>query len=217
MKWPFQPAEDNDRISTDVKHCKESNQPAGFRALWREREDKMTKNYGIGLGHGRGKRGGKGKSTSRGSDRGIRQGRGTGCRGRRGMTKGGSLSPAPGSSSFPESERTEHEIQVFQARNEILRHLLQSINSQIAKMEKTETALPSWRNMKSGRSSVEERNVSATRAVVDKARCVRCGICVDICPEQAIFMNWEVMIDSNKCNGCGTCVDECPNEALSLS
>lgn len=55
-------------------------------------------------------------------------------------------------------------------------------------------------------------------AVVDQEYCTGCGLCVDVCPEQAISMslNYTVAIDSGMCTGCGSCVDECPNEAISL-
>ena len=55
-------------------------------------------------------------------------------------------------------------------------------------------------------------------AVVDQERCVSCGLCVELCPEQAISMslNYIVAIDPGTCTGCGSCVDECPNEAISL-
>ena len=57
-------------------------------------------------------------------------------------------------------------------------------------------------------------------AAIDQERCMNCGLCVDLCPEQAINMNsnnYTVEIDSSKCTGCGSCVDDCPGEAISLS
>lgn len=54
-------------------------------------------------------------------------------------------------------------------------------------------------------------------AVIEREQCTCCGLCIDICPLQAISLNDAVMIDSSKCMGCGSCVNECPNEAISLS
>ena len=56
-------------------------------------------------------------------------------------------------------------------------------------------------------------------AVLDQERCMNCGLCVDLCPEQAISMssNYTVVLDSSKCTGCGSCINECPNEAISLA
>jgi NAD-dependent dihydropyrimidine dehydrogenase PreA subunit len=54
-------------------------------------------------------------------------------------------------------------------------------------------------------------------AVVDTDRCAGCGICVDACLQQAIWMNHGIAaIDRQRCTGCGTCIAECPQEALAL-
>jgi NAD-dependent dihydropyrimidine dehydrogenase PreA subunit len=56
-------------------------------------------------------------------------------------------------------------------------------------------------------------------AAVDRERCMNCGLCVTLCPEQAISMgpNYTVLIDSSQCTGCGSCINECPTEAISLA
>jgi len=53
-------------------------------------------------------------------------------------------------------------------------------------------------------------------AVVDETMCVECGICVDVCPADAISVNGKAEIDTEKCTGCGACVDECAQGAISL-
>ena len=53
-------------------------------------------------------------------------------------------------------------------------------------------------------------------AVVDAEKCVECGICVDVCPADAISVNGKAEIDHEKCTGCGACVDECSQDAISL-
>lgn len=53
-------------------------------------------------------------------------------------------------------------------------------------------------------------------AQVDNEKCTLCGLCVDLCPTQAITMNDFVKIAPEKCTGCGTCVSECPSEAISM-
>jgi Fe-S-cluster-containing hydrogenase component 2 len=52
---------------------------------------------------------------------------------------------------------------------------------------------------------------------VNQDLCTQCGICVDICPFNALALNsgmiaaiWE------KCMGCGVCVGQCPQGALAL-
>jgi len=52
-------------------------------------------------------------------------------------------------------------------------------------------------------------------AVMDKAKCVECGVCRDHCRFDAISDALEV--DSVLCEGCGVCVVVCPEEAISLN
>lgn len=68
-----------------------------------------------------------------------------------------------------------------------------------------------------GKLPAEEKGICEVAAVVDKEKCICCGICADACPEQAISIDDEAVIDPGKCNACGTCISVCPNEAISLS
>jgi Pyruvate/2-oxoacid:ferredoxin oxidoreductase delta subunit len=94
---------------------------------------------------------------------------------------------------------------------------LRSINARIPRIEGTgvKPSLPG--DMNSAKSSNAERRIPLLTAIVNKERCMCCGICVAVCPEHAISINDELMIDSDRCNGCGSCIKECPNEAISLS
>ncbi len=47
-------------------------------------------------------------------------------------------------------------------------------------------------------------------------RCITCGDCQAICPQEAIHLESEHRIDRNHCNGCGLCVKSCPSGALIL-
>jgi len=51
-------------------------------------------------------------------------------------------------------------------------------------------------------------------AVIDKTKCVECGLCRDACRFDAI--NDTIEVDPFLCEGCGVCVVTCPNEAISL-
>jgi len=51
-------------------------------------------------------------------------------------------------------------------------------------------------------------------AVIDKTKCVECGLCRDACRFDAI--NDALEVDPFLCEGCGACVVTCPNEAISL-
>jgi len=51
---------------------------------------------------------------------------------------------------------------------------------------------------------------------VDKSKCVGCGVCVDVCPVDAIKIEKEKAVVSSECVECGACVIQCPREAISL-
>jgi len=50
---------------------------------------------------------------------------------------------------------------------------------------------------------------------IDKEKCNGCGLCVSICPVQAIsLIQNKAFIDQKKCNECLQCMDECPAYAI---
>ncbi len=54
-------------------------------------------------------------------------------------------------------------------------------------------------------------------AKVNKDLCIDCGICVEKCPMEAIFLDDSIpIIDENKCIGCGVCSHNCSNDAIKL-
>lgn len=55
---------------------------------------------------------------------------------------------------------------------------------------------------------------------IDVFQCALCGVCKDICPTEAIYINPNrkaLMIDYAKCFFCGLCVEHCPEYALIFS
>jgi len=54
-------------------------------------------------------------------------------------------------------------------------------------------------------------------AKIDPERCTGCGICVEVCPQEAIKVYDIAEVDGEKCTDCGTCVEECPNEAITIT
>ncbi|BAF58667.1 MAG: 4Fe-4S dicluster domain-containing protein [Pelotomaculum sp.] len=49
--------------------------------------------------------------------------------------------------------------------------------------------------------------------------CVQCGLCVDVCPVEALKRNGKtdaVVVDAESCTGCGTCVKVCPYGVLRI-
>lgn len=55
------------------------------------------------------------------------------------------------------------------------------------------------------------------RAAVDAELCNACGVCVDMCPMEAVeLVEDTVRIDDGKCIGCGVCAYHCASEAVAL-
>jgi len=50
---------------------------------------------------------------------------------------------------------------------------------------------------------------------VSKNKCVGCGLCVDVCTQEAIVVSKGIaQIDKDKCIECRACLQECPQEAI---
>jgi len=50
---------------------------------------------------------------------------------------------------------------------------------------------------------------------VSENKCVGCGLCVDVCPQEGITLSKGVaQIDKDKCVECRSCLQECPQEAI---
>ncbi|MBN1581599.1 MAG: 4Fe-4S binding protein [Anaerolineae bacterium] len=52
--------------------------------------------------------------------------------------------------------------------------------------------------------------------VIDEEKCISCGSCAEVCPEDAISEGENAyVIDPDLCIDCGLCEDECPEDAIS--
>jgi dissimilatory sulfite reductase (desulfoviridin) alpha/beta subunit len=63
----------------------------------------------------------------------------------------------------------------------------------------------------------EENDIGIKGGMVvscDKSACIKCGVCVKACREDAISLTDDgIVMDASKCNNCGRCVKSCPVDA----
>lgn len=68
-----------------------------------------------------------------------------------------------------------------------------------------------------GAPAVGKKEQHATNMFVKEKKCVGCGKCVSVCPEQAIEVkDKKAHIDLDKCIGCGECLTVCPVKAIGM-
>lgn len=65
-------------------------------------------------------------------------------------------------------------------------------------------------------------NPESISAKVEKmyapAKCIKCGSCVEVCPENAISLTPEgILTNPDLCRLCGKCADVCPTKAIEMS
>ncbi|MBL7186443.1 MAG: 4Fe-4S binding protein [Phycisphaerae bacterium] len=162
---------------------------------------RQPKTIPFGQGDGRGM--GRGISGGRGMDQGMGRGGGMGrCMGGgRGKRMGGGF----GMGNWPAVEQpaspSESDVDPAQARA-FLQSQLQVLEQQKHQVEQR------IRELETGRRLI---------AIVSLERCAGCGICTDVCPENAIEINGHAVVNSELCTGCGKCVSECPNEAIVIA
>ena len=56
------------------------------------------------------------------------------------------------------------------------------------------------------------------KPVIDESLCTGCGICIDVCPNQALEMidGHAKLAKPEACDGSGGCADSCPMQAIVL-
>jgi electron transport complex protein RnfB len=53
--------------------------------------------------------------------------------------------------------------------------------------------------------------------VVDEDLCVGCGLCVTVCPTEALNAWGHLEIDDDRCAECFDCIEICPVDALRIA
>lgn len=123
--------------------------------------------------------------------------------------------------NIAEPHETAQLAQKLKAQAQEMMNHLSAITQRITEIESTpnnpSAASPPTQELNT--ASNGKRRFQKMTAVLDQERCMNCGLCVDLCPEQAISMspNYTVVLDSRRCTGCCSCINECPNEAISLA
>jgi len=54
------------------------------------------------------------------------------------------------------------------------------------------------------------------KIAVDSMKCIPCGVCVLICPKDALMINERGVEQIKGCNGCELCVKYCPLVAIEV-
>ncbi len=56
------------------------------------------------------------------------------------------------------------------------------------------------------------------RPVLDKDKCIKCGMCWIYCPDMAYNQTEDGYFEVNLeyCKGCGICANECPKDAITM-
>ena len=54
------------------------------------------------------------------------------------------------------------------------------------------------------------------KPVMNKEKCVECGICLTYCPVNSIEFKRDKYIINYDCKGCGICSNECPKTAIDM-
>ncbi len=53
------------------------------------------------------------------------------------------------------------------------------------------------------------------KAIVDETKCLACGGCISVCPQDAILMVVsKALVNKEQCNSCSICVKTCPIGAI---
>jgi ferredoxin len=54
---------------------------------------------------------------------------------------------------------------------------------------------------------------------LERAECVDCGLCIGVCPTQALYLDkkWQLNLDKEKCILCENCVKACPVRVIEVA
>ena len=106
----------------------------------------------------------------------------------------------PAAPELPEPVGREDRLNSLRQQFELLNQQIESVECRIRELE----------------GGGQDREGEAV-ARVNIDQCAGCGVCIDVCPNDAIELRDGVaVVDEEACMGCGLCEGECPNEAIRL-
>jgi len=196
-----------------------------------------TRGGGRGMGRGEGRGGGRGmgRGGGRGLGRRMRRGGGAGQGQGRGMGPGPGLGPGSGpgvGGGFPQQGEMAPFVNPAQPQSPApqgtthddelarMKELARSMEQQKADIDHRISQVEAGDETEPPQTASPQHAAMPRRAIrkprVDESACTGCGICLDVCPVDAIVVVDGLARISDDCTGCGACVVECPNAALAL-
>jgi ferredoxin len=95
----------------------------------------------------------------------------------------------------PAAPQSQDELQSLKQQAEVLKQQKQEIETRMA-------------GLQSGRRVV---------AFIHTEECTGCGVCADVCPNDAIRIDKQAVVDPGRCTACAACVSACPNGAIIIT
>ncbi|HDL08395.1 MAG TPA: 4Fe-4S dicluster domain-containing protein [Desulfobacteraceae bacterium] len=132
-------------------------------------------------------------------------GRGRGMGGGRGMGRGmgmGMRATMPGAPAGPDVFQSSNIPTAGQSELDQLKQQAQILQQQKQEIEKRISELESGRK---------------AAAFIQTDKCTACGICANVCPNNAISIDKYAVVNPKLCTACAVCVSECPNGAITIT
>jgi ferredoxin len=88
-----------------------------------------------------------------------------------------------------------------------------NIADDMPRLDTPESSLQAFRLFVQEYTRQQQENPVKVYPSASPEACSHCGVCVDVCPTQAISVGREEVTDTSRCIRCCACVKGCPSEA----